>query len=201
MTRLADHLLNLDDPPVKALVVYQANPMGSNPDQQRVREGLMREDLFTVVMEQFPTDTVDYADIVLPSTMQTEHLDVNDGYGHFYIHLNRPAVAASRRGALDARDVPADRPRDGARPSPRCTRATRRSRARCSATTASTSSGTSGWKRYLPEQFVAVHRRLPDALRQARVLLREGGAATAWTRSRATRRARPRRPTRTTRSR
>jgi anaerobic selenocysteine-containing dehydrogenase len=44
-------------------------------------------------MEQFPTDTVDYADIVLPATMQTEHLDVNDGYGHMYVHLNRPAVA------------------------------------------------------------------------------------------------------------
>src|SRR4051812_18326384 len=93
MTRLADHLLNLDDPPVKALIVYQANPMGSNPDQKRVREGLMREDLFTVVMEQFPTDTVDYADIVLPATMQTEHLDVNDGYGHMYVSLNRAAVA------------------------------------------------------------------------------------------------------------
>lgn len=93
MVRLADELLNQDAPPIKALVVYQANPMGSNPDQRRVREGLMREDLFTVVMEQFPTDTVDYADIVLPSTMQTEHLDVNDGYGHSYIHLNRPATA------------------------------------------------------------------------------------------------------------
>src|SRR3954471_7688804 len=93
MTRLSEGLLDLDDPPVKALVVYQANPMGSNPDQRRVREGLEREDLFTVVMEQFPTDTVDYADIVLPATMQTEHLDVNDGYGHMYVHLNRPAVA------------------------------------------------------------------------------------------------------------
>src|SRR4051794_10847122 len=92
MTRLADHLLNLDDPPVKALVVYQANPMGSNPDSRRVREGLLREDLFTVVMDQFPTDTADYADIVLPATMQTEHLDVNDGYGHHYLHLNRKAV-------------------------------------------------------------------------------------------------------------
>ena len=56
-------------------------------------QGLSREDLFTVVIEQFPTDTVDYADIVLPSTMQTEHLDVNDGYGHMYVSLNRPAVA------------------------------------------------------------------------------------------------------------
>ncbi len=92
MTRLADHLLNLDDPPVKALVVYQANPMGSNPDSRRVQQGLMREDLFTVVIDQFPTDTVDYADIVLPATMQTEHLDVNDGYGHSYVHLNVKAV-------------------------------------------------------------------------------------------------------------
>jgi anaerobic selenocysteine-containing dehydrogenase len=94
MTRLGEGLLDLDDPPVKALVVYGANPLGSNPDQARVREGLAREDLFTVVMEQFPTDTVDYADIVLPATMQVEHLDVNDGYGHMYVSLNRPAVAA-----------------------------------------------------------------------------------------------------------
>src|SRR3954447_19851661 len=93
MTRMAEGLLDVDDPPVKALVVYQANPMSSNPEQARVREGLLREDLFTVVMEQFPTDTVDYADIVLPATMQTEHLDVHDGYGHMYVHLNRPAVA------------------------------------------------------------------------------------------------------------
>ncbi len=93
MTRLGEGLLDLDDPPVKALIVYGANPMGSNPDQARVRRGLEREDLFTVVMEQFATDTVDYADIVLPATMQTEHLDVNDGYGHMYVSLNRPAVA------------------------------------------------------------------------------------------------------------
>jgi anaerobic selenocysteine-containing dehydrogenase len=93
MTQLGHNLLRLDDPPVKALVVYGANPMGSNPDQANVRRGLERDDLFTVVIEQFPTDTVDYADIVLPSTMQTEHLDVNDGYGHMYVSLNRPAVA------------------------------------------------------------------------------------------------------------
>jgi anaerobic selenocysteine-containing dehydrogenase len=92
MTNLAENLLRLDDPPVKALVVYGANPMSSNPDSRRVREGLEREDLFTVVMEQFPTDTVDYADIVLPATMQTEHLDLHEGYGHMYLLLNRPAV-------------------------------------------------------------------------------------------------------------
>src|SRR4051794_31163204 len=91
MTRMGAILAAED---VHALIVYGANPMASNPDQRRVREGLLREDLFTVVMEQFPTDTVDYADIVLPATMQTEHLDVNDGYGHMYVTLNRQAVEA-----------------------------------------------------------------------------------------------------------
>ena len=62
-------------------------------------------------MEQFPTDTVDYADIVLPATMQTEHLDVNEGYGHMYVHLNRPGGRAARRVPVDDRDVPPARPR------------------------------------------------------------------------------------------
>jgi anaerobic selenocysteine-containing dehydrogenase len=92
MTRLGEGLLEVDDPPVKALVVYAANPAASTPDSSKVRRGLEREDLFTVVMEQFPTDTVDYADIVLPATMQTEHLDIHDGYGHMYLHLNPKAV-------------------------------------------------------------------------------------------------------------
>src|SRR3954471_19533268 len=83
----------LRDEGVHALVVYGANPMASNPDQASVRRGLEREDLFTVVMEQFPTDTVDYADIVLPATMQTEHLDVHEAYGHMYLNFNAPAVA------------------------------------------------------------------------------------------------------------
>ena len=69
-----------------------------------MRRGLEREDLFTVVMEQFPTDTVDYADIVLPATMQTEHLDVNDGYGHMYVLAQPPGGRAARR-------VPVRRPR------------------------------------------------------------------------------------------
>jgi anaerobic selenocysteine-containing dehydrogenase len=93
MTRLGEGLLETDDPPVKALVVYGANPAASTPDSAKVRRGLEREDLFTVVMEQFPTDTVDYADIVLPATMQTEHLDLHEAYGHMYVMLNEPAVA------------------------------------------------------------------------------------------------------------
>ena len=90
MTRMGEAL---ESGGVHALIVYGANPMASNPDQRRVRRGLEREDLFTVVMEQFPTDTVDYADIVLPATMQTEHLDVHEAYGHMYLQLNAPAVA------------------------------------------------------------------------------------------------------------
>ncbi|MEV6981686.1 molybdopterin oxidoreductase family protein [Sphaerisporangium sp. NPDC051017] len=92
MTRLAEGLADTEKP-VKCLWVYGANPMGSTSDQNRIREGLLREDLFTVVMEQFPTDTVDYADIVLPATMQFEHMDLHHGYGHMYLLWNEPAVA------------------------------------------------------------------------------------------------------------
>ena len=93
MTRLGEGLLDVDDPPVKALVRLRRQPDGAaTPTSARCAAGSAREDLFTVVMEQFPTDTVDYADIVLPATMQTEHLDVHDGYGHMYLHLNEPAV-------------------------------------------------------------------------------------------------------------
>ncbi|HEV2778667.1 MAG TPA: molybdopterin-dependent oxidoreductase [Actinophytocola sp.] len=93
MTRLAEALLTFDDPPVQALFVIAANPAASTPHQNAVRRGLSRSDLFTVVLEQFPTDTVDYADIVLPSTMQTEHADLHVGYGHMYLMWNEPAVA------------------------------------------------------------------------------------------------------------
>ncbi|MEV6770227.1 molybdopterin-dependent oxidoreductase [Nocardia sp. NPDC051030] len=93
MTRLGEALLEVDDPPVKALFVIAANPIGSNPNQTEVRRGLAREDLFTVVLEHFPTDTVDYADIVLPATMQPEHLDVLAAYGNLYMVWNEPAVA------------------------------------------------------------------------------------------------------------
>lgn len=89
MTRLAE---GLEGESVKCLWVFGANPLGSTSDTNRIRQGLAREDLFTVVMEQFPTDTVDYADIVLPATMQTEHMDLHAGYGHLYLMWNEPAV-------------------------------------------------------------------------------------------------------------
>ncbi len=92
MTRLGRGLLDLDDPPVTVLFVTGANPVVSNPDTGRVRRGLARPDLFTVVVEHFLTDTAAFADIVLPSTMQIEHLDVHDSYSHLYVQWNEPAV-------------------------------------------------------------------------------------------------------------
>jgi anaerobic selenocysteine-containing dehydrogenase len=94
MVQLAEALNGeLAPPPVRALYVYNANPATVCPDQARVLAGLRREDLFTVVHEQFPTDTVDYADIVLPATTQLEHFDLHGSYGHLYVQVNEPAIA------------------------------------------------------------------------------------------------------------
>ena len=94
MTRLGEALLELGDPPVRSLLVYGSNPAASVPDQNKVRRGLAREDLFTVVIDHFQTDTADFADLLLPATMQTEHTDLHIGYGHAYLAWNPPAVAA-----------------------------------------------------------------------------------------------------------
>lgn len=80
-------------PPVKALIVYNCNPAAAAPDQAAVLAGLRRDDLFTVVMEHFQTDTADYADYILPATTQLEHWDIHRSYGHAYLSLNRPAIA------------------------------------------------------------------------------------------------------------
>jgi anaerobic selenocysteine-containing dehydrogenase len=94
MVQLAEALNGeLAPPPVRALYVYNANPAAVCPDQSRVLQGLRRDDLFTVVHEQFPTDTVDYADIVLPATTQLEHFDIHGSYGHLYVQTNEPAIA------------------------------------------------------------------------------------------------------------
>jgi anaerobic selenocysteine-containing dehydrogenase len=97
MIRLGDALTLPDagvgGPPVRALVVYNSNPASVAPDLNAVRRGLAREDLFTVVLEHFQTDTADWADIVLPATTQLEHWDVHLAYGHVYATLNRPAIA------------------------------------------------------------------------------------------------------------
>ncbi len=83
----------LPGPPVRALYVYNCNPAAVAPDGARVINGLKREDLFTVVHEQFATDTVDYADIVLPATTQLEHADIHSSYGHHFVMYNAPAIA------------------------------------------------------------------------------------------------------------
>ena len=93
MTRLGEALLELRDPPVRALLVYGSNPAASVPDQNKARRALAREDLFTVVIDHFQTDTADFADILLPATMQTEHADLHNSYGHAYLAWNAPAVA------------------------------------------------------------------------------------------------------------
>jgi anaerobic selenocysteine-containing dehydrogenase len=80
-------------PPIRALIMYGANPVVSMPNQTRIREGLQREDLFTVVHDLFATDTARYADYILPATSQIEHLDLSPAWGHLYLALNRPAIA------------------------------------------------------------------------------------------------------------
>jgi anaerobic selenocysteine-containing dehydrogenase len=93
MTSLAEALHGeLPGPPVRALIVYNANPAAVCPDQSRVLSGLRRDDLFTVVLEHFQTDTADYADFVLPATTQFEHFDLHTAYGHHYVQLNEPVI-------------------------------------------------------------------------------------------------------------
>ncbi|NES31289.1 molybdopterin-dependent oxidoreductase [Micromonospora terminaliae] len=94
MSRLATVLTGEADPPVTSLVVFNANPAATAPDQTRLLAGLRRADLFTVVLEQRWTDTCDYADVVLPATMQPEHLDLHSSYGHHYTTLNLPVTRA-----------------------------------------------------------------------------------------------------------
>ena len=77
---------------VRALIVYNSNPAGVVPDQAKVLAGLARDDLFTVVVEQFMSDTARYADVVLPATTQIEHLDLQPAWGHLYLTLNLPAI-------------------------------------------------------------------------------------------------------------
>ena len=85
--------LTAADPPVRAIYVYNNNPVAVCPDSRKVIAGFRRDDLFTVVHEIFLTDTADYADIVLPATTQLEHYDVHKSYGHLYLLANSPAIA------------------------------------------------------------------------------------------------------------
>lgn len=80
-------------PAIEAVVVYNSNPVAVAPQSSKVVQGFARPDLFTVVVEQFHTDTVDYADYVLPATTQLEHWDIHASYGHTDVLLNQPAIA------------------------------------------------------------------------------------------------------------
>jgi len=97
MSTIGDDLLRPASPEfgpqIEAVIVYNSNPVAIAPDSVKVAAGFAREDLFTVVLEHFQTDTADYADIVLPATTQLEHLDVHTSYGHLYMMASNPAIA------------------------------------------------------------------------------------------------------------
>ncbi|MEZ5297205.1 MAG: molybdopterin-dependent oxidoreductase [Ilumatobacteraceae bacterium] len=91
MSRLGEILLESDDP-VRAMIVWNCNPLVIVPNAEYAREGMARDDLFTVVHEQFLTDTAKYADIVLPATTHIESLDVTPAWGHLWMGWNEPAI-------------------------------------------------------------------------------------------------------------
>ena len=92
INQLGDALTALGDPPVMSLYVYQSNPAAVYPDQNRILQGLAREDLFTVVHERFMTDTAKYADIVLPATSSAEHADAYRSYGHYGVQRVKACI-------------------------------------------------------------------------------------------------------------
>ena len=97
MVTIGDDLLRPSSPAfgpaIGAVIVYNSNPVAVAPESGKVVAGFSREDLFTVVLEHFRTDTADYADYILPATTQLEHWDVHSSYGHTDVLLNRPAIA------------------------------------------------------------------------------------------------------------
>jgi anaerobic selenocysteine-containing dehydrogenase len=93
MVELGKALNEVNDPPVKALFVYNSNPAAVCPNHNEVIRGLLRPDLFTAVHEQFFTDTTDYADIVLPATTFFEHKELQSAYGHYYLQVSNQALA------------------------------------------------------------------------------------------------------------
>ncbi|CAN7484396.1 molybdopterin-containing oxidoreductase family protein [Acidovorax delafieldii] len=106
MSTIGDDLLREASPAfgpkVEAVVVYNSNPVAVAPDSSKVVQGFAREDLFTVVLEHFKTDTADYADYILPATTQLEHWDIHLSYGHTDVLLNRPAIAPQGQARSNA---------------------------------------------------------------------------------------------------
>ncbi|QCP51119.1 molybdopterin oxidoreductase family protein [Trinickia violacea] len=96
MNAIGDALLHAGDakfgPKIEAIIVYNSNPVAVAPDSERVAAGFARDDLFTIVLEHFQTDTADYADLLLPATTQLEHFDLHKSYGHTYVMVNEPAI-------------------------------------------------------------------------------------------------------------
>jgi anaerobic selenocysteine-containing dehydrogenase len=93
--QLGQALLSRDSlgrPQISTLFVFNSNPAAVAPDSKNVRLGLARDDLFTVVLELFPTDTADFADLLLPATMFTEHADLYCAYGHYYLQWAEPIL-------------------------------------------------------------------------------------------------------------
>ena len=113
MSRLAEILTETTDPPIKALVVWNCNPLVITPNVEKIRAGVLRDDLFTVVHEQFITDTARYADIVLPATTQIESHRRRAAVGAPVVELERRGDRAVRRGGQQQRTVPTARQGDG----------------------------------------------------------------------------------------
>ena len=182
MSRLGEALRELDDPPVPRSSSSTRTRPPATPTSARVHAGLAREDLFTVVLEQRLTDTARYADVVLPATMQPEHLDLHDSYGHHYVTLNLPAVEPPGRVPAEHRDLPPARAARSGSTTRACASPTRRSCARRArlpeprARPASRSSGCATRARCAstaPGLGALRRRRLPDAERQLRLLAPE----------------------------
>jgi anaerobic selenocysteine-containing dehydrogenase len=97
MSTIGDDLLREASPQfgpkIEAMIVYNSNPVAVAPESPKVAQGFAREDLFTVVLEHFQTDTADYADILLPATTQLEHVDIHATYGHLYMMANNAVIA------------------------------------------------------------------------------------------------------------
>ena len=92
MNRLGEVLAGTTTPPVKVLFVYNSNPVATSPDQNRIVQGLQRDDLFTVVFDQVRTDTARHADVILPATTFLEHYDIARGYGNYALQLVKPVI-------------------------------------------------------------------------------------------------------------
>ncbi|HEX8253493.1 MAG TPA: molybdopterin oxidoreductase family protein [Thermoanaerobaculia bacterium] len=92
MSQLGEALTKVSNPAVKAIVVYNSNPAAVAPDRENVIAGFKRDDLFTVVLEHFQTDTADYADVLLPATTQLEHDDLHKAYGHTFVMYNAKSI-------------------------------------------------------------------------------------------------------------